>query len=199
MEQPNNRPMNQNYRDNRGPRRDDRNRGPRRPQQGGPGRNGNNFEEKLFSELIALRRVAKAAEGAKRLRFSVVLIAGDKKGKVGIAMGKGADPQEAIQKATKKAGTKLFSVEMNPETRSITHRVEARYKASSVIIKPAPVGTGVVAGGAIRKVLEIAGVENVVAKRVGAANSLTNAYCTILALTKLKAVKRGSKSPKTSD
>jgi len=174
----------------------------RRPQQGGGNRGGynrnNNQEEKLFSELIALRRVAKATSGAKRLRFSVVLIAGDKKGKLGIAMGKGADPQEPMQKAMKKASSKLFSFHMDMEKKSITHRVEARYKASSVLIKPAPLGTGVVAGGAIRKVLEIAGIENVVAKRLGAANSITNAYCTILALSKLKEIKRGSKPQKVS-
>lgn len=181
------------------------NRNNRRPQQGGYNRNQNrnnqnrnNQEEKLFSELIALRRVAKATAGAKRLRFSVVLIAGDKKGRVGIAMGKGADPQEAMQKAMKKASSKLFTLQLDTEKKTITHRVEARYKASSVLIKPAPVGTGVVAGGAIRKVLEIAGVENVVAKRMGAANSLTNAYCAILALSKLKEVKRGSKPQKVS-
>ncbi len=172
------------------------NRNNRRPQHGNNNRN--NQEEKLFSELISLRRVAKAAEGAKRLRFSVVLIAGDKKGKVGIAMGKGFDPQEAMQKAMKKASAKLFTLKLDQEKKSINHRVEARYKASSVLIKPAPVGTGVVAGGAIRKVLEIAGVENVVAKRLGASNSLTNAYCTILALSKLKDVKRGSKPQKVS-
>lgn len=175
----------------------------RRPQHGNNNRNnnnrnGHNQEEKLFSELIALRRVAKATAGAKRLRFSVVLIAGDKKGKVGIAMGKGSDPQEAMQKAMKKASAKLFTLQLDQEKKTITHRVEARYKASSVLIKPAPVGTGVVAGGAIRKVLEIAGVENVVAKRLGASNSLTNAYCTILALSKLKTVKRGSKPQKVS-
>lgn len=196
MDQYNNRQNNPNNRDNRNNRRSQYG-GPNRG--GSQNRNGGPQEEKLFTELIALRRVAKAAEGAKRLRFSVVLIAGDKKGHVGIAMGKGTDPQEAMQKATKKASSKLFTIEMNPETRSITHRVEARYKASSVLIKPAPIGTGVVAGGAIRKVLEVAGVENVVAKRLGAANSLTNAYCTILALTKLKAVtKRGSKPQKVS-
>lgn len=173
----------------------------RRPQQGGGNRGynrNNNQEDKLFSELISLRRVAKATSGAKRLRFSVVLVAGDKKGKIGIAMGKGADPQEAMQKAMKKAGAKLFTFNLDAEKKSITHRVEARYKASSVLIKPAPLGTGVVAGGAIRKVLEIAGIENVVAKRLGAANSLTNAYCTILALSKLKEIKRGSKPQKVS-
>lgn len=177
---------------------DNRNNNNRRPQHGNNDRNRNNNEEKLFTELIALRRVAKATSGGKRLRFSVVLIAGDKKGKVGIAMGKGMDPQEAMQKATKRASSKLFTLNLDTEKNSITHRVEARYKASVVLIKPAPIGTGVVAGGAIRKVLEIAGVENVVAKRLGAANSLTNAYCTILALSKLKIVKRGSKPQKVS-
>jgi len=151
------------------------------------------MEEKLFSELISLRRVTKVTAGAKRMRFSVILIAGDKKGKIGIAMGKGADPQEAIQRAMKKAGAKLLSVPLNMETKSLPHRVEAQYKASSVLIKPAPIGTGVVAGGAIRKVLEIAGVENVVAKRLGGSNTLTNAYCTMLALSKLKIMKRGTK------
>ncbi|MCC7304590.1 30S ribosomal protein S5 [bacterium] len=148
--------------------------------------------------MIALRRVAKATSGGKRLRFSVVLIAGDKKGKVGIAMGKGLDPQDAIQKAMKRASAKLFDLKLDQEKKTITHRVEAQYKASGVLIKPAPIGTGVVAGGSIRKVLEIAGVENVVAKRLGASNSLTNAYCTILALSKLKEVKRGSKPQKVS-
>ena len=175
---------------------DNRNNNNRRPQHGGNNRN--NQEEKLFTELIALRRVAKATSGGKRLRFSVVLIAGDKKGNVGIAMGKGSDPQEAMQKATKRASSKLFSLNLDKDKNSITHRVEARYKASVVLIKPAPIGTGVVAGGAIRKVLEIAGVENVVAKRLGAANSLTNAYCTILALSKLKVIKRGTKPQKVS-
>lgn len=149
-------------------------------------------EKKLFSELISLRRVTKVTAGAKRLRFSAVVIAGDKQGKVGIAMGKGVDPQEAIQKATKKAGDSLFTIPMNKEGKTVPHRVEAAYKASSVLIKPAPVGTGVVAGGAIRKVLEVTGVENVVAKRLGAANSLTNAYCTVMALSKLKQVKHGT-------
>jgi small subunit ribosomal protein S5 len=93
----------------------------------------------------------------------------------------------------KKASVKLMNIPLNTETKSLPHKVEARYKASSVLIKPAPIGTGVVAGGAIRKVLEIAGVENVVAKRLGASSSLNNAYCTVLALSKLKVMKRGIK------
>jgi small subunit ribosomal protein S5 len=164
------------------------NRNNQRPQQ----------EEKLFSELIELRRVTKATTGGKRMSFRVIMIAGDKKGNIGIAMGKGADTQEAIQKAMKRASVKLMNIPLNNEGKTIPHRVEADYKSSSVLIKPAPIGTGVVAGGAIRKVLEMAGIENVVAKRLGSANSLTNAYCTIVALSKLKEIKRGNRPQKDS-
>lgn len=170
------------------------NRGPR--QQG----KRQQFEEKkYFTELVVLRRVAKATTGAKRLRFSAVVICGDKKGKVGIAMGKGLDPQEAMQKATKRAENGLITIPLSVEGKTVPHRVDAQYKAASVMIKPAPIGTGVVAGGAIRKVLEIAGIENVVAKRMGTPNSLTNAYATILALSKLKQVKHGARTEKVSD
>lgn len=167
----------------------------RRPQRGGQRPQ---QEEKLFSELIELRRVTKATTGGKRLGFRVIMIAGDKKGNVGIAMGKGADTQEAIQKAMKRASAKLMNIPLNGEGKTVPHRVEASYKSSSVLIKPAPIGTGVVAGGAIRKVLEMAGIENVVAKRLGSSNSLTNAYCTIVALSKLKEIKRGSRTKKDS-
>ncbi len=167
----------------------------RRPQQNN---HRSQQEEKLFSELIVVRRVTKVTAGAKRMRFSVIVVAGDKKGKISIAMGKGADHTEGIQKAMKKATARLIDIPLVQEGKTIPHRVEASYKSSKVMIKPAPIGTGVVAGGAIRKVLEIAGVENVVAKRLGSANSLTNAYCTILALSKLKEIKRGSKPQKDS-
>ncbi len=176
---------NNNNNNNRGPRQ---NNGRRPP-----------YEEKKYnSELIALRRVAKATAGAKRLRFSAVVIIGDKKGKVGIAMGKGLDPQEAMQKAIRKAEGSMITIPLSAEGKSVPHRVDAEYKAAGVLIKPAPIGTGVVAGGSIRKVLEMAGIENVVAKRMGTPNSLTNAYCTIVALSKLKQVKNGNRSEKVS-
>lgn len=156
-------------------------------------------EKKYFSEIIALRRVAKATSGAKRLRFSAVVAAGDKMGKIGIAIAKGADPQEALQKAIKKASASMFRINLDMKKMTIPHRIESNYKASRVILKPAPLGTGVVAGGSMRKVMELTGVQNVVAKRQGTANGITNAYCTVLALTKLKKVKHVIKATTTGE
>jgi len=187
--QPNNQKRNNQGQNNRGGR-NNRRRGGKRAYQ--------KRDNRLETEVISLRRVAKVTAGAKRLRFSVVVVAGDKKGKIGIALGRGADPREAIQRATVKAGAKLHSIVISPETKSVPHRIETSYKSATVLIKPAPTGTGVVAGGAIRKVLQIAGIENVVAKRLGSANSLTNAYCTVLALTKLKKTKYAGKPAKDS-
>jgi small subunit ribosomal protein S5 len=146
----------------------------------------NNDEPKLFSEVIELKRVAKVTTGAKRLRFSAVVAVGNKNGRIGIAMGRGLDPQEALQKAIKKATDAVFTINIEPKKKTIPHRVEASYKASEVIIKPAPVGTGVVAGGSVRKILELSGVENVVSKSLGTNNAITNAYCALIALSKLK-------------
>lgn len=171
------------------------NRGPRPQGQGhrgghgghrGPRRDNDNGEPKLFSEVIELKRVAKVTAGAKRLRFSTVVAVGNKAGRIGIAMGKGSDPQEALQKAIKKANEAVFSLNIDLAKKTIPHRVEAKYKSSQVLIKPAPVGTGVVAGGSVRKILELAGVENVVSKSLGTNNAITNAYCAITALAKLK-------------
>ncbi len=156
-------------------------------------------EQKYFSEVIELRRVTKVTAGAKRLRFSAVVAVGDKKGSIGIAMGKGADPQEALQKAIKKAQSAVMLINWDIAKKSIPHRVEGKYKASSVIIKPAPIGTGVVAGGSVRKIVELAGIENIVSKSIGSSNSITNAYCAITALTKLKKISHASRTEKVTE
>jgi small subunit ribosomal protein S5 len=183
-------------------RQGNQNHGQRRPHNNGPRRRHDNRErdneEKLFSEIIELKRVAKVTAGAKRLRFSTVVAVGNRNGKIGIAMGRGMDPQESLQKATKKANESLFTVKMNMEKKTIPHRVEAKYKSSKVLIKPAPVGTGIVAGGSVRKILELAGIENVVSKSLGTNNAITNAYCALLALSKLKAIPHVGRTEKTS-
>lgn len=143
-------------------------------------------EENLFNELISLKRVAKVTAGAKRLRFTAVVVVGDKNGKIGIALAHGADAPEAIRKAIDKAKNKMVKVPIDKERRTVPHRIEGKFKAAEVIIKPARVGTGVVAGGAVRKVLEMAGYENVVAKRLGSSNPIANAYCTFVLLNKLR-------------
>ncbi|WKZ30274.1 MAG: 30S ribosomal protein S5 [Candidatus Dojkabacteria bacterium] len=158
----------------------------------------NNDEPKLFSEVIELKRVAKVTAGAKRLRFSAVVAVGNKNGRIGIAMGRGMDPQEALQKAIKKATDSAFTINIENKKKTIPHRVEAAYKASEVIIKPAPVGTGVVAGGSVRKILELSGVENVVSKSLGTNNAITNAYCALIALSKLKKMNNVVRTAKTT-
>ncbi len=155
-------------------------------------------EEKdpYFNELIALKRVAKVTAGAKRLRFTVVVVVGDKNGKVGIALSHGADAQEAIRKAIDKAKRKMVEVPINLDRKTVPHRIEGKFKAAKVFIKPATVGTGVVAGGAVRKVLEVAGYENVVAKRLGTSNPIANAYCTFILLNNLREETNVSKTTK---
>ena len=143
-----------------------------------------------FSEIIALKRVAKVTAGAKRLRFTAVVVVGDKAGKVGLALAHGADAPEAIRKATQKATKKMIAVDIDPKRKTIPHRIEGKYKAARVLIKPARIGTGVVAGGAVRKVLEMAGYENIVAKRLGTANPIVNAYCTFWLLNNLREVEK---------
>ena len=143
-------------------------------------------ESDLKSELISLRRVAKVTAGAKRLRFSAVVAVGDSKGGIGLALSHGADAQEAIRKAREKAGRSLIKIKMNLEAKTIARREEAKYKAVTIIIKPAPLGVGIVAGGSIRKMLELMGIENVVAKSLGSKNRITNAYCAMMLFNKLK-------------
>jgi len=151
---------------------------------------GKDSQEKLFNEIIELSRVAKVTAGAKRLRFKAVIVVGDKNGRVGIALAHGADAPEALRKATEKAKKKMIRVPIESKRRTIPHRLEGKYKAARVLIKPARSGTGVVAGGPVRKVLEIAGYQNVVAKRLGSSNPVANAYCTFVLLTKLRDMNR---------
>ncbi len=134
--------------------------------------------------LITWKRVAKVTAGAKRLSISVSVAVGDKQGHVGVATAKGRDFSEAVNKALNKAYRKMIEVPVT-DIKSIPFRITGKFKAAHVMLKPAPDGVGLVAGGAIRKVLEVAGYENVVAKRMGAANALANAYCVVSLLHKL--------------
>lgn len=189
---------NKNNQQNQNPNQN-RNQGQNHNQQRRPRYQDNRDEgQKLASEIIAMNRVAKVTSGGKRLRFSSVVAVGDKQGKIGVGIGKGLDPQEAIQKATKRANESVFEINVSKAKKSIPHRVEAKYKSSSVLIKPAPIGTGVVAGGSARKILELAGIENVVSKTIGPKNPITSAYAAIVALSKLKKIKHVVRAEKTT-
>jgi small subunit ribosomal protein S5 len=151
-----------------------------RPRERAP-RERSEFEQ----ATLEVRRVARVMAGGRRFSFSVTVVIGDKKGRVGVGIGKGADTALAIDKAVRSAKKALFTVPLTKE-RSIRHAVHAKYASSTVEIIPSP-GRGVVAGSAMRVVLEHAGVTNVIAKiQTRTKNKLTIARATIEALKQLK-------------
>lgn len=133
---------------------------------------GDEFEEKV----VEVNRVSKKTKGGNRISFSALLVVGDRKGRVGIALGKAPDTVSAIRKGARRARKRLLSVPMRGTT--IPFATKVKYGAAQVLLKPAPPGTGVIAGGSVRAVLEAAGVRDVVAKILGSSNKVTNVYAT---------------------
>lgn len=159
-------------------KRDTRGKGPRRERE----------REKVESEwqekVVQIRRVTKVVKGGKKLSFRAVVVVGNQKGQVGVGIGKAAEVISAIQKAVSDAKKNLVNVTM-VET-SIPHTIIGQHGASQVLLKPASKGTGVIAGGSIRTVLELAGIQDILSKRMGASAPLNNARATIKALMGLK-------------
>ena len=154
--------------------------------QGRPGSRAPRVRSEFDTKMINIRRVARVVAGGRRFSFSVALIVGNKKGKVGVGLGKAGDTTLAIDKATRDAKKRMITVPLTKEN-SITHEVKAKYSASQVSMMPAK-GRGLVAGSSVRPVLELAGVTDVVAKiHSGSKNGLNNARAAIEALGKLKA------------
>ncbi len=157
-------------------RRGERRGGPRPPRQ----------KSEFDSKMITIRRVARVVAGGRRFSFSVAIILGNKKGRVGVGLGKAGDTTLAIDKATRDAKKHMITVNFAKDN-SIAHEVSAKFNASVVSMMPAP-GRGLVAGSSVRPVLELAGITNVVAKiHSGSKNGLNNARAAIEALKSLKA------------
>ncbi len=143
------------------------------------------FKRDEDSKLLDLARVSRVAAGGRRFRFRALVVVGDKKGKVGIGMGKGADVAQSMEKAARKARKNMFTVPLRGET--IPHQVEAKFGASRLLLKPATQGRGVVAGGVVRIICEKAGIKQVAGKFLTRSkNKLNNAVVTIKALQKLR-------------
>ncbi|HSW58982.1 MAG TPA: 30S ribosomal protein S5 [Dehalococcoidales bacterium] len=138
----------------------------------------------LNDKLIYINRVAKVVKGGKRLRFSALTVSGDGNGHVGIGVGKANEVPEAISKAGAVARKKLIQVPLRGGT--IPHEIEVKYGAAKILLKPAAPGTGIIAGGSIRAVLESAGVKDVLTKSLGSSNRINVARATVLALQSLK-------------
>lgn len=158
------------------------NRGPRRP---GDRRNDQPREEKIFQEnVIAIDRVARVVAGGRRFRFKALVAVGDGKTRVGIGVAKAMDVQGAVSKATEKAKKQLVTIPVVNAT--IPHDVEAKIGGAKVLLKPAAPGTGVIAGGAIRSIVNLTGITNLLSKALGSNNKVNNAYATLEALRSLK-------------
>lgn len=160
----------------------------------GRGRGRGKFDEpKEFDQrILELARVTRVTKGGKRMRFRACVIIGDRKGRVGYGLAKGTDVQQSVAKAAAQAKKRLITVPLVNET--IPHAVHQKFAAASIIIKPAPKGTGIKAGGAVRVVFELAGVPNAVAKILGSGNKINNTKATMMALKKLRIAPKKQKA-----
>lgn len=143
-------------------------------------------EIKEFDEkVVRISRVSKKTKGGNKVGFTALVVIGDRKGRVGVALGKANNVLAAIKKGVRKAKKHLLNVPL-VDGRTIPHICDIKFGASHLVIKPAPAGTGVIAGGSVRSVLELAGVRDVVAKALGTNNKLTNVTATFNALKLMK-------------
>jgi small subunit ribosomal protein S5 len=154
-------------------------------------------EPKEYSEtVVSINRVSKKTKGGNTIRFSALVVIGNRNGKVGAGVAKARDVRSAIQKSINYAKKHLIEVPLKGT--SIPYEVENKFGAAHVMLKPAPAGSGIIAGGTVRIVLELAGVKDAVGKTLGTNNKTTNVYATIEALEKIAAIaKRRVKKVKT--
>ena len=142
-------------------------------------------EPSEFAEAtLSVDRVTRVVKGGRRMRFRAIVVIGNRKGKVGLGTGKAAEVQAAVQKASKAARRAMIRIPLSEGT--IPHEVDLKFKAARIRLIPAVDGTGIIAGGALRVILDHAGVKNVLSKRYGTRNKLVNAQATMLALGKLR-------------
>ena len=138
------------------------------------------FEEKV----VHVNRVSKKTKGGNKIGFSVLVVVGDRKGRVGVGLGKAPDVLSAIRKGVRRGRKKLIQIPMVNQT--IPYPIRVKRGAAEVLLKPAPTGTGVIAGGAVRAVVEAAGIKDIVSKILGSDNQASNVYATLKALKQLE-------------
>ena len=135
-------------------------------------------------KVVEIKRVTRVVAGGKRMRFRALVVIGDRKGKVGMGLRKGVDVAEAVNKAVNAAKKNMVTVPLVNET--IPHQVKLKYASSRIILIPARPGTGIIAGGALRSVLDLAGVKNILSKMLGSSNKVNNVKAVFEAFKKMK-------------
>jgi len=144
---------------------------------------------KEFEEtVVQINRISKKTKGGNQIRFSALVVVGDRKGKVGVGLSKATDVRNAIRKAMSKAKRSMVQITLAGTT--IPCSVREKFSAAKVLIKPAPVGSGIIAGGAMRTVMQAAGIKDVVGKILGTNNKISNIYATMKALQSISELAR---------
>ena len=168
----------------RGPRRDfGGNRGPRGPRRDQPQADPGDGPA-MVEKVVFINRCAKVVKGGRRFSFAALSVVGDQKGNIGVGYGKANEVPDAIRKSTEHAKKRLQNVKLKGDT--IAHDVLGEYDGGKVLLKPASPGTGLIAGGGVRAVLEAAGIKNILTKSMGSKNHIAVVNATVAALRKLK-------------
>lgn len=141
--------------------------------------------QEFESKVVEIKRVTRVVAGGKRMRFRALVVLGNRKGRVGVGLKKGSDVADAVGKATAEARKTIITVPVT-QSGSIPYGVKTKYKAAKIILKPASEGTGIIAGGPVRAVLDLAGVKNISSKMLGSANKVSNVRAAYEALKQLK-------------
>ena len=144
------------------------------------------MESEFQEQLVALNRVSKTVKGGRIARFAALMVIGDGKGRVGYGLGKAAEVPEAIRKGIEDAKKNMITVSLNDTT--IPHEVIGEFGSGRVLLKPAPTGTGIIAGGSVRKVLEAAGIKNIRAKCLRSSNPINVVKATFEGLAQLRTI-----------
>lgn len=151
-------------------------------------------EPKEFEDVVvSINRVSKTTKGGRTMRFAALVVVGDKKGRIGFGMGKASEVPDAIKKANEAAVKNVFRVNLVDDNRTVPHAVKGKHGASTVYLQPAAPGTGVIAGGAVRSILELAGVSDVLSKVIGSRTSVNVVYATLDALKQMRTVEQVAK------
>lgn len=143
----------------------------------------NQTPSEFDEQVVQINRVSKKTKGGNKIGFSALTVVGDKKGKVGVGLGKAPDVSSAIRKGMSQAKKHMISVPLVDGT--IPFRIDIKLGAAKIMLKPAPPGSGIIAGGAVRSVVSAAGIENISSKMLGTENKISNIYATLEALKKV--------------